>query len=329
LELDKDKKQFVSIILPLYNGEKFIKPCITSILNQTHKNYEIIAVDDKSSDNTLNIINSLYDERIKVYKNETNIGLAQTLNRAIGLSAGSILVRIDQDDIMEKDRLRILIREFLKNNQTELIFSRASVIDTAGKKIGALPYSRSRRNILFTSVFLNIFTHSTAAFTKSSILKIGGYPITKNRDLPEDFATWSEYLKITPSTVVFLREKLVQYRINPYGLSSQNKRLNASASYVCESNLNFYIESEFESDVIRYIARRLYNLNTKFKLIYFYDVFRLLLRLNTLINNKSKINDVTHIFYMYGRIFVPVKIKFVALGFKKVVNKIKYSPLSN
>ncbi len=102
------KKVEVSIIMGVYNCEKYLRESIDSILNQTFKDWELIICDDGSSDKTYYIVQeyqSKYPERIKVIQNKKNLGLNETLNRCLKLAKGKYIARQDGDDISFKNRL--------------------------------------------------------------------------------------------------------------------------------------------------------------------------------------------------------------------------------
>ncbi len=95
----------VSIILPAYNAEKYISKTITSVLGQSYTNFELIIIDDGSKDNTSSIVSSFCDSRIIYVKNESNLRLVKTLNKAIALARGKYIARIDADDICHPKRI--------------------------------------------------------------------------------------------------------------------------------------------------------------------------------------------------------------------------------
>lgn len=318
MDPNNSEKPFISILLPIYNGEQFISRCLDSILSQTYKNFELIVIDDKSFDTTLKIIETFKDKRIKIYKNKKNLGLAQTLNRGINLSQSEIIVRIDQDDEMELNRLEKLINIFNVNKEAELILSTASIIDPQNKKIGYLNFPKNRRSILFISIFINIFTHSAAAFTRDSILRLGGYPATDDKNLPEDYYMWSQYIRQNKNNIIFLRDNLVKHRKHPKGFSSKNDKLNERASSICQKNIIFYLKSTNQSELMQFIARRLYNLKTNFRIKYISKTLNLLIELNRSINNDFKLNDISHIMYIYLRVFFPSKLKPLVLRLFRV-----------
>lgn len=100
----------VSILLPVYNAESTIRETIDSILNQTYTDFDVVIINDGSSDNSEQTILEYKDERIHYYKNESNRGLIYTLNRGIELCKGEYIARIDADDIMLPTRLEEQIK---------------------------------------------------------------------------------------------------------------------------------------------------------------------------------------------------------------------------
>src|SRR5437660_806769 len=98
------KHPLVSVLLPVYNGARFLEGGIESILSQSYRNIELIIINDGSSDDSAQIISKFHDPRIRAYSQE-NQGLAATLNRAIHLAKGEYLARQDQDDLSLPQRL--------------------------------------------------------------------------------------------------------------------------------------------------------------------------------------------------------------------------------
>ena len=122
----RKKKPKISLFLPIYNQEKYLKRCIQSIQNQTLKDIEIIAVNDHSTDNSLNILKKLskYDERIKIVNNDKNHGLLYT--RAMGIinTSGEYIMNVDADDeLADKENLELLYEEILKTKADIITFN--------------------------------------------------------------------------------------------------------------------------------------------------------------------------------------------------------------
>ena len=105
--------QMISVILNVFNGEKYIKKCLESIINQTYKDIEIVIVNDGSTDDTKKIIESYKDKRIKLI-NQENMGLSLSRNVGIDNSKGDYLYFVDVDDYLEKDALEYLYNLMIK-----------------------------------------------------------------------------------------------------------------------------------------------------------------------------------------------------------------------
>jgi len=129
------REPLVSVIIPAYNSEKYVLEAIESVLFQTYRNLEVIVVDDKSTDNTLSIISSIKDERLHLYRNECNRGIAYTTNRAVSLSRGEYIALMDDDDISMPDRLKIQVDFLEKNREIDIIGGMAEIIDQEGLHI--------------------------------------------------------------------------------------------------------------------------------------------------------------------------------------------------
>jgi len=105
----------ISVLMPVYNAESFVKKAIESILNQTLRDFEFLIINDGSTDSTLNCINSYKDSRIKLISNSINLGLIKSLNIGIEIATGEIISRMDADDIAHPKRLEY-IKDFMDNN---------------------------------------------------------------------------------------------------------------------------------------------------------------------------------------------------------------------
>ena len=117
LEFDKNKVSTISVIMPAYNCEKYIRQAIDSILNQTCQNIELIISDDKSTDNTKKILDSYSDTRIKRFDNNVNLGYLKTFNKLIAFAKGEYIAFQDGDDYSDINRLDLLLTEFKKDNE--------------------------------------------------------------------------------------------------------------------------------------------------------------------------------------------------------------------
>lgn len=162
----------VSVIIPVHNVEQYITDSLSSIQNQSYKNLEIIVIDDGSTDNTYSIISEIAknDKRINIYKNEANIGIAKTLNKAIDLSKGDYILRMDGDDVSALDRVEKKL-EFLTNNtEINLVGCSLTAIDTHGseikkiKKIGS--FDLIKKTIRYSSPVSHIWMCSRSVYDR-------------------------------------------------------------------------------------------------------------------------------------------------------------------
>ena len=101
----------VTVLMPVYNGERYLFSAIESILNQTFQDFELLIVDDCSNDNSIKIIESFSNKKINLIRNNKNQGQSATMNRGLKLSKGKYIARLDQDDLSYKERLQIQIEK--------------------------------------------------------------------------------------------------------------------------------------------------------------------------------------------------------------------------
>lgn len=163
----------VSVIMPAYNGKKYISEAIESILNQTYDNLELVIVEDKSTDNTLNIIQSYQDSRIRLYLNAQNRGIAYSTNLAISKSSGKYIALLDDDDIALERRLEWQVAFLEEHEEIDILGGRSALIDKDGKFIryDKEPIYNSnfiKANLLF---YNKKFANCTAMIRKSFIEK--------------------------------------------------------------------------------------------------------------------------------------------------------------
>src|SRR5690606_41785757 len=99
------KKPLLSVLMPVYNAEKFLREAMESILNQSFTDFEFLIVDDGSTDSSPEIIRSFSDPRIRLYKNEINLGIAPILNCGVDLAEAVLIARLDAAGVAHRDRL--------------------------------------------------------------------------------------------------------------------------------------------------------------------------------------------------------------------------------
>lgn len=182
----------ISVVMGTYNSEKVVGEAIKSIQNQTLSEFELIICDDCSSDNTYRIIEKIAqkDSRIKLIKNNQNLGLAKTLNRCIEISNGDFVARMDDDDISHPDRLKIQY-DFLKENiQYALVGSSVNLFDENGIW-GSLIYEGERNS---REVFSGKnFVHPSVLIRKKDLNSVGNYTESILTRRGQDFDLWCKF----------------------------------------------------------------------------------------------------------------------------------------
>ncbi|MBP8978910.1 glycosyltransferase [Candidatus Dojkabacteria bacterium] len=168
-------KAVVSIVIPVHNGEKYIKESIDSCLAQTYSNIEIIVVDDKSTDSTLEILKG-YGEKITVLPVEKQNGLGNVINIGIRASKGKYIARMDADDIMYPDRIEKQV-EYLENNPSCVaVGGQIDIINENSDITGHREYAQNDKDLKKNRFLFQPFAHPAVTLRKSTLEEIGLYP---------------------------------------------------------------------------------------------------------------------------------------------------------
>lgn len=202
----------VSVIIPVYNTEKYVDVAVRSIMNQTYKNLEIIITDDCSTDRSFEILEKLAEEdsRIKLFKNETNLKIVKTLNKMIQQATGKYIARMDADDISLPERIEKQVYFLEKNPDYALCGTNAVFINEQSKKTGktALPVSYEENR--FFLQFYSTFFHP-AVMLRSEVYKQNLYD--EKFLYSEDYELWIRLFFSKNIKGVNLKENLFAYRL--------------------------------------------------------------------------------------------------------------------
>lgn len=207
--------ELVSVIMPSYNTAGFIGESIESVLNQTYKNFELIIVDDCSSDNTDEVVAGFSDERIIYVKNEKNSGAAVSRNRAISKAKGKWIAFLDSDDIWEKDKLKKQI-DFMESNGYHFSYTSYQQIDEKSDSLGVEvsgPSGINKRQ-MYNFCWPGCLT---VMYDAQYVGKIRIEDLKKNND----YAIWLKVIK--KADCYLLNECLGKYRIRSGSISRHSK----------------------------------------------------------------------------------------------------------
>ena len=224
----------VSIIIPMYNSAKHIEKCINSVINQTYTNIEIIVVDDNSSDNSAGIIESKYDNRIKIIKLNNNVGAASARNIGIDASTGDLICFLDSDDYWVLDKLEKQVNFIEKNNYVFIYSDYAYLKNEKVNHIAHVPKSITYKKALKNTT---IFT-STVMFNMEYLSKADIH--MPNVKKGQDTATWWQVLK-KGYTAYAINEVLAYYRVGEKSLSSNKiKALKRTWNLYKRENITYF-----------------------------------------------------------------------------------------
>ena len=143
------EKPLITVILPVHNCATTLAECISSLLNQSYKNIEVIAIDDFSSEKSMSVLRSFKkkDKRLRIYKNVKRYGLAVTLNRLIKKTKGSFIAFMDSSDVSKSTRLSKQYKFLAENPDVVAIGSQCNFIDEKGKNIGKSDFPTQNKTI--------------------------------------------------------------------------------------------------------------------------------------------------------------------------------------
>ena len=200
----------VSVLMSVYNGERYLREAVESILGQTYTDFELIIVDDGSTDSTWQILTDYarLDSRIILTRKEKNFGLSHSLNMGLSLAQGEYVARQDADDVSLPERLATQVEFMERHPDYVLIGSGGISIDEESRRIGTFERLERYEQILEHILLDNQFTHTAVMFRHRVVKSLGIY--AENLPLAQDYDLWLRIALRHP--VMNLRHPLVKYR---------------------------------------------------------------------------------------------------------------------
>ncbi len=213
------KEELVSIIMPAFNCGEFIGITLDSVINQSYKNWEVIIVDDCSTDNTANIVQEYIkkDIRIKYHKLEKNSGAAVARNKAIDLATGKYMAFLDSDDVWFPEKLAKQI-DFMEENDYGFTCTSYTKIDEKGEYLNRTIVTQPKRD--YDGVLKTCPGNSTVVYNAEKLGKFK-IPDIKKRN---DYVMWLQVIK-KEKFLYGIEEPLGSHRIRTEGISSNKKSL--------------------------------------------------------------------------------------------------------
>lgn len=218
-------QQKVSIIVPVYNGERYILDTIESCLNQTYVNIEIVVADDGSNDNSVKLIESISHQDIRLgisfifLKNENNLGLSRTINRAVNFCSGYFVLILGHDDVILPHHVSNMLMAWGEGD-TSLVYCNASVIDSDGNLVGRKIYNDSKLesknlNYLRNISIDNYIPSCGLLFKRKIFLEVGGWD-----EKFRNYGEWLLWIKLAhKGSFVFAKTDTALYRVHTQNIS--------------------------------------------------------------------------------------------------------------
>jgi hypothetical protein len=212
----QDGAPAVSVVLSVKNGGRDLPQALGTILNQSFTDFELIAINNGSTDGTRSYLDSIADPRVRVYHQE-DAGLAGALNRGISLSRGRYIARQDHDDLADPSRIAKQV-EFLDAHPDHALVGTRAEIWVGDTPSGRFHDHPTEDQLLrFDLLFNNPFVHSSVMMRKSALDQVGAYTTDPARQPPEDYELWSRISR--HHRVANLAERLTVYREVPASMS--------------------------------------------------------------------------------------------------------------
>lgn len=234
----QNKEPVISVIMPVYNSERFLKEAIESILNQSFEDFEFIIINDGSTDSSEAIILKFNDSRIIYLKNNTNIGVIKTRNIGIDHARGKYIAKMDSDDISLLDRFAVQY-DYLENNPAcAVLTTNIQLIDEKGNEIGFWEDDLNTKTYEEISTYLPKLNciAQPAVMAKTEVLKKYKYNI--NQHCAEDWDLWlriiADGLRIEKINFCYLKYRIVKNSLTQTSnrLSTDHKIFNLQKNYL-------------------------------------------------------------------------------------------------
>ncbi len=260
----------VSVIIPMFNVEKYIDECICSVLNQTFKNFEVICVDDGCTDNTLNYLKDYKDSRIQIVRQQ-NRGLSGARNTGIRVAKGKYIAFLDADDFWDHRKLEKHVRHLNRDFDLGVSYSSSLFVDEQSALLGIGQFPSLKNISAKTILCRNPIGNGSAPVIRKDVLEQIAFNdgtkswrqyFDESLKQSEDIETWLRIALNTQWKFEGIKEPLTFYRVNASGLSANLTKQFASWQYAIEKNSqkhpSFFKKfgSLAQAYQLRYLSRR-------------------------------------------------------------------------
>lgn len=229
----------ISVVIPVYNGEKTIRETVESILNQSLSDFELIVINDGSQDSTLEIVSSLQDSRLKVFS-YPNAGLAASRNRGIAQASGDYISFIDADDLWTSDKLEAQFKVLQANSHAAVAYSWTDFIDESSQFLHQGSHITVNGNVWANLLVANFLDNgSNPLIRRQALTEVGGFD--ESLKAAED---WDMYLRLAAHYhFVAVSSPQILYRVSVNSMSAHVDKQEAESLKVIERAFNQAPES--------------------------------------------------------------------------------------
>jgi glycosyltransferase involved in cell wall biosynthesis len=224
----------VSVVMAVHNDESHLRSSIESVLSQTMNNFEFIIIDDHSNDASTAIAENIKDKRIKIVRNETNIGLTKSLNRGLCLARGKYIARLDSDDNASPCRLEIQSEILDSMARTEMVAGSCSVVDDKGRCLYVHKPPTTETSLKWLMIFRNPIRHSTVMWRN------GDLRYNEEFTYSQDYELWSRMRRIKTFDINFAS---VRTHLNSIS-SKKTEDQDFFATMVTKRKCEIYLKKE-------------------------------------------------------------------------------------
>ncbi|MBF2009539.1 MAG: glycosyltransferase [Chlorogloeopsis fritschii C42_A2020_084] len=248
----------VSVVMTVYNGEKTIVETISSVLKQTFSDFEIIVVNNGSTDNTLEVLKNIQDQRLKVFSYE-HVDLPTSLNRCFSHATGEFLAFLDADDLWTSDKLELQVQALQKNPKAGIAYSWTNFIDEQGQLLGKGEPIYFKGNVLANLLVCNFIASGSNALIRKKAIESGEYFDPECGSCTD----WDYWLRIASKWEFVLVPKYqVFYRQSSHSTSSKIEQMEKACVFVVEKAFKTlppefqYLKNQSLATVYQYCTRK-------------------------------------------------------------------------
>jgi len=241
----------VTVLMPAFNAAAFVAQSVRSILNQSFRDFELLVIDDGSSDDTPGIVTSFRDSRIRLVRHAENKGLVATLNEGLRISSSPLVARMDADDIALRCRLALQVDFLNARNDLDAVGSAAAIMGSRGMPRGVMRASSSIPWLRWDLCFRNPVPHCSVMMRRERVLdEYGGYPSSLKS---EDYALWSRIA--ARNRLGMMGKILVKYRVHDGSIMRRDDRGDRDIHLVRRENIRRFLDSLIPAEGEEVLAR--------------------------------------------------------------------------